>query len=166
MELYVLRHAIAEDRSESTRDSERPLTREGLAKLERIVAALSPLGVQVDAMLTSPYVRAHDTAVVAAKALGVEPIVVDDLSAGADPNDFVDAISEQAPQAERVMVVGHEPDLSRLISMLIAGHDWSAVRMKKAGLAKLEVGELRVGPCATLEWLLWPKQLVRLAGKG
>ena len=162
----MLRHAIAAERTDYSRDSERPLTRDGTAKLEKITGAFGPLGVQIDAMLTSPYVRARDTAVVAAKVLGVEPIIADDLSAGADPTDFVDAIWEHAPQAQRVMVVGHEPDLSRLISMLVAGHDWSAVRMKKAGLAKLDVGELRVGPCATLEWLLWPKQLVRLAANG
>lgn len=163
MELYVLRHGIAAERGTYADDGRRPLTPLGIAKMRRIAAAFAPLDVNVDTILSSPLVRARQTADIAGEALGLPVVICDDLSAGAPPADFVEAIEEHAPQSEGVMVVGHEPDLSRLVSTLVSGNDWSEVRMKKGGLCKLTIGELRVGPCALLEWLLWPKQLVRIA---
>lgn len=167
MELYVLRHGIAAERGTYADDGRRPLTPEGTAKMRKIAAAFGPLGVRVGMVLSSPLVRARQTADIAAEALDLPVTIVEELSAGAPPADIVEAIEDHVPEdaddEAAVMIVGHEPDLSRLVSLLVSGNDWSGVRMKKGGLCKLTIGELRVGPCAILEWLLWPKQLVRIA---
>lgn len=162
MDLYVLRHAIAADRELHARDDERPVTGEGLEKLRKITQAFAGLGVRVDAILSSPFVRARHTAEVVGEALGVVPIIVDALGAGADPGDFLRAIAEHASWAAAVMVVGHEPDLSGLISATISGDDGAAVRMKKAGLAKIALYDLGEPAHGELQWLLWPKHLVAL----
>ncbi len=163
MDLYVLRHAIAADAVGDDRDADRPLTQAGIDKLRKVTRAFVPLGVEVDLILSSPYVRARHTAAIVGEALGQHPVLDGALSAGASPTDLVSAIKAQAEPDDRVMIVGHEPDLSRLITLLIGGVDGSGVRMKKAGLAKLTVGRLRARACAQLEWLHWPKHLVRLA---
>ncbi|MEM6990318.1 MAG: phosphohistidine phosphatase SixA [Myxococcota bacterium] len=163
MELYVLRHAIAAEPEGYARDADRPLTQAGIDKLRKVTRAFDPLGVEVDVILSSPYVRARHTAAIAGEALGVQPILDGALSAGATPKDFVGAIKGHAAPDQRVMVVGHEPDLSRLVTVLCGGLDGSGVRMKKAGLAKLAVERLRARECAQLQWLLWPKHMLRMA---
>lgn len=64
---------------------------------------------------------------------------------------------------ENLLLVGHEPDLSKLISLLVAGKIGPGFALKKAGLAKLEVESLRAGQCATLAWLLTPTQMNLMA---
>jgi phosphohistidine phosphatase len=164
MELYVLRHAIAAEPGMHRRDAERPLTDEGRARLEKIVKAFAPLDVKVDRVLTSPYVRARQTATVAAHALDAPLVEVPALASGADPEGIVAAVREHADAHASVMIVGHEPDLGRLVTFLVSGDDQGGVRMKKAGLVKLSVGSLRAGRCAVLEWSLWPRHLVALGG--
>ena len=140
------------------------MTPSGEAKLAKIVAAFGGLGVELDVIVTSPYLRAHKTAEIVAEALSV-PVVVDDrLCAGATPADYVAALAHHAADVERgAMVVGHEPDLGEFISKLVTGDETCGFRMKKAGLAKLTVDGLRDGRCGCLEWLLWPKQMVAVA---
>jgi phosphohistidine phosphatase len=162
MELYVLRHGIAADPSMHGRDADRPLTDEGRAKLGKIVHAFARLNVEVDQVLTSPYVRAKQTASIAADALGAPLQEVPALAAGADPASIVAALRDVAGSSTSVMIVGHEPDLGRLVTFLVCGDDQGGVRMKKAGLVKLTIGSLRAGRCALLEWSLWPRHLAAL----
>lgn len=164
MELYVLRHAIAAEPGFHRRDADRPLTDEGRAKLETIVRAFEPLKVHVDHVFTSPYVRAKQTASVAAAALGAPLTEVDALAAGADPPSIVAALRDLTGSVGAAMIVGHEPDLGRLVTFLVSGDDQGGVRMKKAGLVKLSIGSLRAGRCAELEWSLWPRHMIAIAG--
>jgi phosphohistidine phosphatase len=164
MELYFLRHAIAVERGSPgfERDSDRPLTPKGVKKMRKIAAGMRALELGVDAVLTSPYARARATAEIAAGELGLmeKLTVVEDLASDGDPERLVRTIAEEA--ATRVLLVGHEPAMSGLMSVLLSGTEDLSIDLRKGGLAKLAVDNLRYGRCATLEWLLTPGQLASL----
>jgi phosphohistidine phosphatase len=166
MELYILRHAIAALRGteEFPQDSDRPLTDKGRAKLGRVVRGMNALGLSFDLILTSPYVRAQQTAESVASAMGAEKILhrTPHLAPDGDPRALIRQIASQAASSERILLVGHEPCLSELISVLVSGDARTAITLKKAGLCKLVVETLRYGRCASLEWLLAPAQMERI----
>lgn len=167
MELYVLRHAIAVERGapEIRRDSDRPLSGAGRKKMQRIARGMRALKMRPDLILSSPYLRARQTAELVAREFEAGSVL--ELSAllepGGDPEELMNLLGGQYASAGSVMLVGHEPSLSELISMLLSGGDRMAVTMKKGGLCKLTLDGPRYGRCATLEWLLTPRQLTRLA---
>lgn len=166
MEIYVLRHAIATEHEHGgDRDAERTLTAEGRERLRRSTRCWDGLGIVVDVILTSPYVRARQTAEIAGQALGIPDRVeaCPALAAGASPSAIVRAVAERCQEDHRVMLVGHEPDLGRLVSTLVCGDDGGGFRMKKAGLTKLAVEGLVVGRCAVLEWHLWPRHMLLMS---
>ena len=141
--IWLLRHAHAEDGSP---DAERPLSAKGEAQARAVGSALAVLGVELDACLTSPKVRAKETARLACEPLGIEPWESRALRGGPfDPTDVA------AGHGESVLLVGHEPDFS------MAVHDATGaqVRMAKGGIAALDRGELKL--------LLRPQELQALA---
>jgi phosphohistidine phosphatase len=155
MELYFLRHAIAADEGpEGTGDAGRPLTKEGSAKMKAAARGLHKLGLQLDALLSSPLVRAHATAEIVARELGPELRLTDALAPGCDIAQILGLLGEHRA-AERVMFVGHEPDFSTIVGGLTGG---SRVELKKGGLARVDIEVLEEG-AGTLVWLLTPKQL-------
>jgi phosphohistidine phosphatase len=164
MELYILRHAIAVERGTPgyENDFERPLTAEGEEKLRRIARAMCALDLSFDLILSSPFVRARQTAERVAAVLkhrkGLE--LRDSLGADSDPRAFVAELKASGSTLERLLLVGHEPFLSSLVALLTTGTLKSCVVLKKAGLCKLTVTSLRVGRCATLEWLLTPRHML------
>lgn len=141
--IWLLRHGDAEDGSP---DSERPLTEKGREQARAVGGALKALGVDVDACLTSPKVRAAETARLACEPLGVEPELEPKLAGGP-----FDAEALAAGLGGEVLLVGHDPDFSMAVHALTGAQ----VRMKKGGLAAVEKGELIV--------LLRPRELRRLA---
>jgi phosphohistidine phosphatase len=141
--LWLLRHGDAEDGSP---DSERPLTEKGREQSRAAGASLKALGVEIDACLTSPKVRAADTARLACEPLGVEPELEPKLAGGP-----FDAEALAAGLGDDVLLVGHDPDFSMAVHSLTGAQ----VRMKKGGLAGIEKGELIV--------LMRPRELKRLA---
>jgi phosphohistidine phosphatase len=141
--LWLLRHGDAEDGSP---DSERPLTDQGREQARAVGAALKALGVELDACLTSPKVRAVETARIACEPLGVEPQHEPKLAGGP-----FDAQALAAGLGDDVLFVGHDPDFSMAVHSLTGAQ----VRMKKGGLAGVEKGELIV--------LLRPRELKRIA---
>jgi phosphohistidine phosphatase len=140
--IWLLRHGDAEDGSP---DSERPLTEKGREQARAVGAALKALGVEVDACLASPKVRAAETARLACEPLGVEPELEPKLAGGP-----FDAEALAAGLGDDVLLVGHDPDFSMAVHALTGAQ----VRMKKGGLAGVEKGELMV--------LLRPRELRRL----
>ena len=166
MILYIIRHAIAEQRdsnSSEQEDSQRPLTNEGRKKMRKIAQGLKELGTPIDLVLTSPYLRAVDTARIVAKRFDLDPdklIQADDLSPVGQADRLVNEIDKKYGQVENIALVGHEPSLSRLISMLLSGDPTLPITLKKGGVCRLSVEKLQYGRCATLEWLLAPAQLV------
>lgn len=159
MKLYFLRHGIAEDPGPGTRDFDRRLTPEGITEMEGVGRGLKVLGLDFDAILTSPLVRARETAALAAQALGREDrlTICQPLASGAGFSDLKSALDGQHSRA-RVLLVGHEPDMSTLISYLVGG---GAVRMKKASLAYVEAFPISPG-AGELRWLLTAEQLCLL----
>jgi len=159
MELFILRHGIAVARGTKgyKMDSERPLTKEGVEKTGRIAEAMLEMDIQFDLILSSPLVRARETAKIDAGELRADVSLTDLLAPGADPAELVSELNRKKPKS--VLLVGHEPDLSRLISALISGHPDAGIELKKGGLCKLTADQLTLGRSATLNWLLTPKQL-------
>src|ERR1051326_8994399 len=119
MEIYVLRHGIAVDRGTKgySNDSKRPLTEEGEQKMHEIAAAMLEMGLQFDLILSSTLVRAQQTAKIVADQLGEEVTTTDLLSPDAKALELIAEINDEKPH--QVLLVGHEPDLSQLISVLI-----------------------------------------------
>jgi phosphohistidine phosphatase len=165
MNLYLLRHGLAVEPGGPgfTDDSERALTPKGKAKLEKVAAAMKALDLSFDLILSSPYVRAKQTAELVAEGLKARRRLefTETLTPSGNAKKLVELINHLIPKD--VLLVGHEPFLSEFISLLVAGTHGVPIVMKKAGLCKLSMDSLRYGRCATLEWLLTPKQMLLMA---
>ena len=130
--LWLLRHG---DAAEGSPDAERPLTDKGEEQARAAGRALKQLGVTPAACLTSPKVRAADTARLACEELGIDPQHEPKLAGGPfDPEALAAGLGDD------VLLVGHDPDFSMAVHNLTGAQ----VRMKKGGLAGVEKGELRV----------------------
>ena len=166
MDLYILRHAIAVERGTPgyNDDSLRPLTDKGAKKMRRIAEGMLTLDLSFDAILSSPFIRAKQTAEIVAEAFHARKQLEysPHLETGGDPEKLIGDINGRYDSDATLMLVGHEPYLSGLVSMLVAGTGSVAIVLKKGGLCKLAVSGLHYGRCATLEWLLSPAQLVRV----
>ena len=164
MKLYLIRHAIAEDLADHEDDSLRPLTEKGREKMKRISQALKELGVQPDVIVSSPYLRARQTASILAKELKYkeELLYSDFLTPMAEPNDMIGEINEKF-SVDELMLVGHEPNLSSLASVLLAGSPDLSINFKKGGACCLSVDDLHYDRKATLEWLVTPKISTRVS---
>jgi phosphohistidine phosphatase len=141
--IWLLRHGDAEDLAED--DSSRRLTRKGERQARAAGEALAALGVEIDACLSSPKVRAEQTARIACDSLGVDVELTDELRGG----DF-DAAGLAAGRGN-CLLVGHEPDFSRAVAMATGAR----VEFKKGGLAAIDG--------ATLASLLRPDQIKKIA---
>lgn len=163
MNLYILRHGIAEENSSLVpgSDRERRLTTEGKKKMRRIAKSMRAMELDFDLILSSPYLRAHETAQIVAKVFSLEKLLElsPALAADGNPKQLIDELKQNYRKRGHVLLVGHEPYMSRLISLLISGDASIAVTLKKGGLCKLSVKAWRHGRCASLEWLLTPSQL-------
>ncbi len=142
--IWLLRHGDAQDGSP---DSERPLTDKGREQSRAAGAALAALGVEIDACLTSPKVRAADTAAIACEQLGgPEPQDEPRLAGGEfDPEELA------AGLGDNVLLVGHEPDFSDAVCTLTGAR----IDFKKGGVAAIDDGKLIL--------LLRPRELKRMA---
>lgn len=167
LELYLVRHAVAAERGpEYPDDARRPLTDEGVARFRQAVAGLRDLGVQLDLVLASPYVRARETAELLAAGLKPRPklVVVDALAAGAKPADVIAAAVRHAALgrgASRLALVGHEPDLGELAARLLGAK--GRVELKKGAVCRIDVDRAMPGGPGTLRWFLPPRMLRGLA---
>ncbi|HEX3718087.1 MAG TPA: phosphohistidine phosphatase SixA [Verrucomicrobiae bacterium] len=169
MNLFFLRHGKAEPRSVKWRpDSKRPLTRDGEKRTAEVARGAQALDLNFDLILTSPYVRAFRTAEILADVYGARKLFeTKNLISEAEPKAIVSEINENFASIQDIVLVGHEPFMTRLIAMLIAGEGAAVnIELKKAGLCKLSIEKLTYGKCACLNWLLTPRQLARLGGSG
>ena len=142
--IWLLRHG---DAAEGSPDAERPLTDKGREQSRAAGAALKAIGVELDACLTSPKVRAAETARLACEQVGVvEPQLEPKLAGGP-----FDAEALAAGLGDNVLLVGHDPDFSAAVHSLTGAQ----VRMKKGGLAGVDRGELIV--------LMRPRELKQLS---
>jgi phosphohistidine phosphatase len=156
MKLYLLRHGVAYDRQDwqEENDELRPLTDDGISAMKREAARLSQMKLKLDAMITSPLVRARDTARIVAKALAMDVEENPLLKPGFNL-EALDVLLAQYAQFNRLMIVGHEPDFSQVIAQMIGG---GTIVVRKGGLARVDITELHP-PHGELVWLLTPSLL-------
>ena len=168
MDLYVIRHAIAQpigSKNDFT-DEKRKLTAQGRDLMREAARGLRQLGVQFDLILTSPLARAVETAEVTAEALGLDDKLIEqtlNLAPGASFTDLLVEIKRHNG-VESIALVGHQPDLGALISTLVWGDGRVSMPLKKGSTCCINVIETVPVVRGSLAWLLTPRQL-RLLGK-
>ena len=165
MNLYIIRHAIAVERGtpEYENDSQRPLTEKGKKKMRQIAIGLRALGVDFDLILSSPYIRAKETAEILADVFKTKADVAfsENLIPTGDPDLLIAEINEKY-NANSVALVGHEPYLTHLISLLVSDNASLDMTLKKGGVCRLSANDLHHSRKTTLEWLLTPGILVEI----
>jgi phosphohistidine phosphatase len=163
LELYLVRHGIAENRGEDwPDDSKRPLTNGGIAKLRKEARGLVALDVTFDQIITSPLVRTRQTADVLAEVLkGKPPIATTDaLAPAGTPAAVIQEIGRHARKA-RLALVGHEPNLGELAAQLIGAK--APLEFKKGGICRIDFDVLPPKGVGALRWFVTPKMLRNLA---
>lgn len=165
MDLYVLRHGEAGKRlAAASKDSDRALTVAGTKEVEEIAVALVKLGIKPDLVATSPLARASQTAAIVTKKLNIIKDRLqdwDELKPEGSRVKLYERLARFKPEAT-VMVVGHEPYLSSMVSDLVFDGQNGRIVMKKAGLARVAVISFRPKPRGELKWLLTPKHMKRI----
>jgi phosphohistidine phosphatase len=153
LQLYLLRHADAGDpMAWPGDDAERPLSAKGKRQARRLGSLLADIGWKPDLILTSPKVRAADTARLVGRAVGVKPDEERRLASGFDLSD-VGALLAAHPDSKRVVLVGHDPDFSELASTLIG----AAIELRKGALARIDLEDAKaLAGHGALRWLIPP----------
>jgi phosphohistidine phosphatase len=163
MNLYILRHGIAVELNARSlrRDAERSLTAKGKKRLRQIAGAMKAMDLSFDLIFSSPYLRARQTAEIVAETFKRQKklAVSSELAPGGNPKALIEQLNKMKPHPKSVLLVGHEPYLSQFIGLLAAGNTNAAIDFKKGGLCKLEVESLHYSRCATLAWLVTPRQM-------
>lgn len=157
MEIYLLRHGIAEDHSPAGRDADRRLTEEGREKLQRVLGRARVAGVQPALILSSPLTRALETAAVAAQELGYEGDIL--KTQALIPNSSPPSVWSEIrshKDAASLLLAGHEPLFSALVAYLL-GSTRAMVQFRKGALVRIDVPSLGVEPKGVLQWMLTPK---------
>jgi len=163
--LYIMRHGIAVDRGavRFTDDAARPLTPEGKEKMQEIGEGLKRAKFELDWIVSSPLVRAVETAKIVAESLSANPPM--DLSDAMRPGGSPEALMAflaKHPDRTEVLVVGHEPDLSELAARLIGAGSHASLAFKKGGCCMISFDEFPPKGPGRLEWWLTPRLLRKL----
>ena len=159
MNLYILRHGIAADRgAEYPDDDLRPLTDKGIRRMRREAEGMSAIGVAPDLIISSPLVRAVQTAEIVRDGLDMphQITVSNALVPEAHPSQIIQELADSHSSLGSVMVVGHEPHMSSLVSYILTGKVSWLIRLKKGALCNMEISASGRGQ---LLWALAPKQL-------
>jgi phosphohistidine phosphatase len=168
MELCFFRHGIAAERDDSAfpTDRDRPLTEEGIRKTQEAAEGLKRLGMTFDRILTSPLLRASQTAEILAEVLGLKQAVeaLPQLSGDSSVEELLGALARRRP-GRSLLLVGHQPLLGQTVARLLSPTASFEVDLKKSGAAAIEVETLQSRVPGTLLWLLTSRQL-RMIGKG
>jgi len=165
MECILFRHGIAADREKwDGPDSQRPLTPKGVDKTRQAAAGLLHLEVTPTHLLTSPYVRARETAKQVRDALEFrqEIQVCDELLPTAPPDKLLVLLSS-LPQDACVICVGHEPHLGEAAGLVLFGEPVPGLSLKKAGACSFSFDGAPKAGKGALRWWLTPSQLRSLA---
>lgn len=154
LSLYLLRHADAGDPLAWTADdAERPLSKKGRRQSRRLGRHLRDLEVRPDLLLTSPKVRAAETAKIVGRAIGVKPASDDRLAIDFGQAALTALVAELPVDAQSVLLVGHDPDFSDAATWLVGAQ----LTLRKGALALIELEDREAGAArGSLRWLLPP----------
>ncbi|NER99698.1 MAG: phosphohistidine phosphatase SixA [Symploca sp. SIO1B1] len=165
MELYLIRHGIAADRGNYTNDEERPLTDKGRQKTDKVAKQLYRRGLRFDLILTSPLVRAKETAAIL-KDVGLSKRVKEFPSLAPDGNihawvNWLESEWRNNTVRSSLALVGHQPDLGNWAETLLWGKSQEKLVLKKAGVIGLHIPETKI-PLSQSElfMLISPKWLL------
>ncbi len=163
IDLFVLRHGEAGNRmTVAEKDSERPLTPEGRAEMQKTAKSLKALGLQTDRIYTSPLRRARETAEIVAKVLKIPTLEEwDELK----PDGSKAALYRKLARVEqnsRLILVGHEPYLTSMIGEII-GTTSAKIVLKKGGVGKVRITSFTPRISGELRWLLTPKLIDKMS---
>lgn len=165
MKIYLLRHGEAVDaEAVGGKDSARVLTPRGEESARQAAEGMKLLDVSPDAILSSPFARAYQTAQITAEVLDCNDRLdeMSELRSGADPGVLAGLV-QQYDEHESIMLVGHNPDLEKFLQYLISETDQANISLKKGGLAIVEAQRPIHQGCGALTSLWTPKQLAKLA---
>ena len=167
MDIFVLRHGRAGSWNplRYPDDRLRPLTREGQARLGRQVPAMKAIGVCPEAIVSSPLIRALQTAQIIHEGLeNSRPLATSEtLTPGADPYDTLEELATEYASVASVMIVGHEPHLSGFTSVAVAGSHEPVIRVRKGALCKISLQPSAYGHTGWIEWSLTAGQMLKMA---
>jgi phosphohistidine phosphatase len=158
-ELYLIRHGVAEERGDTwPDDSKRPLTDDGTSRLRKIARGLVRMDVGFDVILTSPLVRARQTADILAASFGSRPaiVAVDSLAPGGSYQALLMDLEKQSRRS-RIALVGHEPGIGELAAKLVGSRH--AFPLKKGAVCRIDVDALPPAGPGALRWLATPRML-------
>lgn len=164
MMVYIMRHGIAENSSDDGDDRSRKLTSRGCEKVRLAAGGMREMGLSCQAIYTSAFARASETAeIVAAELNGApKPEPLAELEQGRTPVEALDALRNLPPR-DSILVVGHEPALSRVASLMLTGSAESAhINLRKGAVIALEFSERIERKTAVLRWMMTQKQLRKL----
>jgi len=163
--LCLMRHglAVARGNVRFSDDAQRPLMPEGKEKVREIGEGLNRIGFEVDWIVTSPLVRAFETAKIIAESLAsTAPVnVCEALRPGGTPEDVLAFLAKRA-KWRKALVVGHEPDLSELAARLIGAGSHGNLAFKKGGCCLINFDEFPPKSPGQLEWWMTPRLLRKL----
>lgn len=161
MKIFFMRHGVAGPAHGQIKDYDRALTDEGRSQLNLIAKAMQRLTIRPDVILTSPLVRARQTAEIIAPALDSRLETAEELQPGCTLDDLQRLLRRY--QHEAVMVIGHEPDFSALVARLINA-DERGILLKKGGMIRIDVDGRPQAGRGRMVMLLTPKTMMVLAG--
>jgi phosphohistidine phosphatase len=168
MKLYLVRHGIAVDRlsGEITSDFKRPLTSEGKEEVADVATGLKFIGVKPNYLVTSPLVRAKQTAEIFAKVFNYKEQIVfsEALAPGGLVSDLYKVIDD-LKNANEVCLFGHQPDMTRLAQSLLWGGPDLDIPFKKSGVCRIDIYDLPPTSPGTLKWFITPRIASAIGGK-
>jgi phosphohistidine phosphatase len=158
-ELYLIRHAVAEERGDEwPDDAKRPLSDDGASRMRKAARGLDRLGVTLDVVVTSPLVRAKQTAELVAAAMNPRPPIVtaESLAPGGTYQEVVTDLEKQSRRT-RIAIVGHEPGIGEFAARLVGSRH--SLEFKKGAVCRIDVDALPPSGPGDMRWLLTPKIL-------
>jgi phosphohistidine phosphatase len=161
-ELYLIRHAVAEERGDAwPDDTRRPLSDEGMSSLRKAARGLVRIGVEFDVILTSPLVRTRQTAEIVAAAFNTRPpiVAVDSLTPDGTVQGVMNDLEKHARRT-RIALVGHEPGIGELAARLFGSR--RPLEFKKGAVCRIDIESIPPAGPGTLRWFLTPKILREL----
>jgi len=166
MKLYLMRHGIAEEIGAvpGRQDGDRRLTPEGIQRTREVAAGMRRLGANFDQLLASPMARSRETAAIVADVFGWrgETRIIPELAANIRHGPMLNALIEALDGVDAALVVGHEPGLSQMTSVLLTGGVSLTADFRKAGLCLISFAAGVKPNEGVLEWFLPPKVLCKI----